>query len=161
MEKESGTYKYSSPARDMQRALDSTKWKLWHGKVDDALERFSDVEMLMYNFEESYPRFKKLEKAVEEFQTYLQRNSRMIPNYGQYWRNGRIISTAFIESLVNSFLGKRFAKKQQMQWTHKGAHLLLQVRAKVANQELPAVFKKWYSHFEIEERVAVPLEKAA
>jgi hypothetical protein len=49
-----------------------------------------------------------------------------IPNYGQLWREGKVISTAFIESLVNSLLGKRFTKKQQMQWTHAGAHLLLQ-----------------------------------
>ena len=89
------------------------------------------------------------------------RNAGMIPNYGKYWRNGRIISTAFIESLVNSFLGKRFTKKQQMQWTPKGAHLLLQVRAKVANQELPAAFKRWYSDFNVKNRGIVPLQEAA
>lgn len=35
---------------DMEKALESTKWNLWHGKVEAALEGFSDVEMLMYNF---------------------------------------------------------------------------------------------------------------
>ena len=71
----------------------------------------------------------------------------MIPNYGQLWREGKVISTAFIESLVNSLLGKRFTKKQQMQWTHAGARLLLQTRTKVINGELPGTFRKWYPTF--------------
>lgn len=47
--------------------------------------------------------------------------------------------------------GKRFAKKQQMQWTAKGAHLLLQTRLKTLNDELPAKFREWYPAFETEE----------
>ena len=38
-------------------------------------------------------------------------------DYGARWRAGQVISAAFIESLVNSLLAKRFAKKQSMQWT--------------------------------------------
>ena len=49
-----------------------------------------------------------------------------------------------IETLVNSLLGKRFTKKQQMQWTHRGAHLLLQTRTRVVNGELEATFREWY-----------------
>ena len=33
-----------------------------------------------------------------------------------------------------------FVKKQQMQWSLKGAHLLLQTRTKVLNNELEDVF---------------------
>jgi hypothetical protein len=39
---------------------------------------------------------------------------------------------------------KRFVKKQQMRWTKKGAHLLLQVRAQVLNEDLWATFERWY-----------------
>jgi hypothetical protein len=46
----------------------------------------------------------------------------MISNYGARWRVALVISMAFIESIVNSFLGKRIAKKQQMRWTPRGAH---------------------------------------
>jgi hypothetical protein len=38
-------------------------------------------------------------------------------------------------------------KKQQMSWTLRGAHLLLQVRTKVLNNELGAVFRQWYPQF--------------
>jgi hypothetical protein len=35
-------------------------------------------------------------------------------------------------------------KKQQMRWSQKGAHLLLQIRTLVLNGELRDEFKKWY-----------------
>ena len=34
-----------------------------------------------------------------------------------------------------------------MRWTPHGAHLLLQVRTQVLNDELPAAFRRWYSGF--------------
>jgi hypothetical protein len=54
------------------------------------------------------------------------------------------ITTAFVESLVNALLSKRFAKKQSMQWTPEGAHLLLQVRTSTLNGDLAAAFRQWY-----------------
>jgi hypothetical protein len=35
-------------------------------------------------------------------------------------------------------------KKQPMRWSQKGAHLLLQVRTQVLNEELRATFREWY-----------------
>ena len=35
-------------------------------------------------------------------------------------------------------------KKQQMRWTPRGAHLLLQVRARVLNDQLAGDFHRWY-----------------
>jgi hypothetical protein len=37
-----------------------------------------------------------------------------IVNYGDRYRNGETISTAFVESTVNEVISKRFVKKQQM-----------------------------------------------
>ena len=51
-----------------------------------------------------------------------------------------MISTAFVESTVNQVISKRMVKKQQMQWTPRGAHLLLQIRTKVINDELEEYF---------------------
>lgn len=81
----------------------------------------------------------------------------MIPNYGKIWRAGFSISTAFVESTVNLFISKRFAKKQQMQWTEKGIHLLMQIRAKTFNDESIGNFKQWYPDFIAEETtIAIP-----
>jgi hypothetical protein len=41
-------------------------------------------------------------------------------------------------------LSKRFCQKQQMQWSKRGAHLLLQTRVKPLNHEWGTVFKRWY-----------------
>ncbi|HEU5097933.1 MAG TPA: ISKra4 family transposase, partial [Roseiflexaceae bacterium] len=52
--------------------------------------------------------------------------------------------TAFVESTVNQMISKRFVKKQQMRWTKRGAHFLLQVRAQVLNEDLRPTFERWY-----------------
>ena len=42
---------------------------------------------------------------------------------------------------------KRFAKKQQMQWTKKSAHLVLQMRTKVLDERREETFRDWYPDF--------------
>jgi hypothetical protein len=59
-------------------------------------------------------------------------------------RAGEAISTAFTESAVNQVISKRLVKKQQMRWTPRGAHLLLQVRIRVLNDQLAGDFHRWY-----------------
>jgi hypothetical protein len=54
------------------------------------------------------------------------------------------ISSAFVEATVNAVIGKCFAKKQQMQWSRRGAHLLLQERTKALDGTLRATFDHWY-----------------
>jgi len=41
-------------------------------------------------------------------------------------------------------VAKRFVKKQQMRWTPRGAHLLLQIRVQALNGDLHGVFDRWY-----------------
>jgi hypothetical protein len=66
-------------------------------------------------------------------------------NYaGERRRCGERISTGFVESTINQLIAKRFVKKQQMRWTPRCAHLLLQVRVHVLNDELGTAFQRWY-----------------
>jgi hypothetical protein len=60
---------------------------------------------------------------------------------------GECISTGFVESTVNQVISKRFCKKQQMGRTPRGAHLLLQIRARVLNGDWEATFRQWYPGF--------------
>ncbi len=60
----------------------------------------------------------------------VEHNGYWIPNYGERYRNGEAIATGFVESTVNQVVSKRFCKKQQMRWSKRGAHLLLQTRVK-------------------------------
>jgi hypothetical protein len=72
------------------------------------------------------------------------------PNYGQRYHHGEAIATGFVESTVNQLVSKRFCKKQQMQWSKPGAHLLVQTRVKTLDGELGAIFKRWYPDMDIE-----------
>lgn len=89
----------------------------------------------------------KVANGLAEFETYIKNNREFIPNFGERWRQGERISTAFVESTINQVVSRRFVKKQQMQWTLRGAHLLLQTRTKVLNDELEEVFRRWYPRF--------------
>ena len=48
------------------------------------------------------------------------------------------------ESTVNAVFSKRFAKRQQMQWTRRGAYLLLQTRARTLDGTLRPLFERWH-----------------
>jgi len=41
---------------DIERELESVKWYLRHGNVVQALDWIKDIYMLIWNFEESYPK---------------------------------------------------------------------------------------------------------
>jgi hypothetical protein len=45
------------------------------------------------------------------------------------------------ESTVNVVAGERFAKRQQVQWTRRGAHLLLQTRTRALGRHAPAAVR--------------------
>jgi hypothetical protein len=45
---------------------------------------------------------------------------------------------------VNAVVSKRFAKKQQMQWTPRGAHLWRQVRTQTLDGTLHSLFDSWH-----------------
>jgi hypothetical protein len=141
------------------KLLESVKWKLWHGKPLDALTKILKLSNLMGEHAQNYSKYVGLIKHISEFFNYISNNTNIIVDYGKRWRAGKRISTAFAESLVNYFLSKRFCKKQQMQWSKKGAHLLVQVRAQVVNGELKQIFKGWYKDFDAGSPEEVVLEK--
>src|SRR5215471_16432994 len=124
--------------------IERLKWSLWHGQVDKALGKIDDLETSIEPFSETYARFPQLVKALSALRTYIVNNRHVIPNYGERYRNGEPIATGFVESTVNEVVSKRFCKKQQMQWSKEGAHLLLQTRVRTLNGELADIFKRWY-----------------
>ena len=71
-------------------------------------------------------------------------NRTFIANYFDRYRHGETISTGFVESAINQVVSKRMVKKQQMRWTDCGAHLLLQVRTRVLNEDWRSTLSRWY-----------------
>jgi hypothetical protein len=141
--------------------LESIKWYLWHGNVFQALENLQGLEMDVGSaaFETKNETARKLLKGIEDLHTYVERNRELIPNYGERYRNGERIASGFVESAVNQVVSKRMVKRQQMQWSQRGAHLLLQIRTRVLNEEWENTFRNWYPVFR--PRVEAEVKKAA
>lgn len=156
----------SSPevGNEVNQILESIKWYLWHGNVDKALGHLEDCYMICYDDDIQYKNQKKFLKHLEEYTTYIENNRYLIPNYGERWRYGEVISSSFVESTVNEVVTKRMVKKQQMQWSHLGAHYLLQARTATLNNDLPKSFEHWYPGVKFDNTVQpklVEMRKAA
>jgi len=124
--------------------LERIKWLLWHGNQHRAGEAIGffldDVDAL----EVDYPNLHKFARAAHEFGVYIAANTDSLINYGERYRSGERISSCLAESTVNAVISKRFAKRQQMQWTKRGAHLLLQTRTRALDGTLRPLFERWY-----------------
>ena len=136
------------------KQIDSVKHLLWHGNVAEALERMADMLLDLEIIRTRSAAAEKLAAGLTEFEIYIRNHRDFIPNFGEPYRQGETISTAFVESTINQVVSRRFVKKPQMQWTLKGAHLLLQARTKVLNNELEDVFRRWYPQLRTEEKAA-------
>jgi hypothetical protein len=131
-------------ATALETRLERIKWRLWHGDADEALTRAEQLTADVAALDSRYPKLKRLVKATTDLATYIANNAAALPDYSERWLNGERISTAFVESTVNLVVSRRFAKKQQMQWSRQGAHLLLQTRTKTLDGTLRDLFTTWY-----------------
>jgi hypothetical protein len=109
-------------------SLESIKWLLWHDNQHRARQEIGCFEDDVDGLELDYPHLGKFARAAHGFAVYTTSNTKSLINYGERYRAGERISSCLAESTVNAVISKRFAKRQQMQWTKRGAHLLLQTR---------------------------------
>jgi hypothetical protein len=131
----------------LAKRIDSVKHLIWHGNVAEALDRLRDLLLHLSLIRSHSAAAEKLSCGMTEFEIYIRNNRKFIPNFGERYRQGETITTAFVESTINQVVSRRFVKRQQMAWTLRGAHLLLQTRTKVLNNELENVFRSWYPQF--------------
>jgi len=96
---------------DVMTELESIKWYLWHGNVFRALQELEGLDFDFGCYEGDSAVVLKLGKAIGEFHHYISANRNFIPNYGERYRYGEKISTAFAESTVNEVISKRMVKK--------------------------------------------------
>ena len=70
---------------------------LWHGDIHLALEKIRDLEDDVDGLEPAYPNLGRFKRAMHEFAVYIAENAGGIINYGERFRSGGRISTAFAE----------------------------------------------------------------
>ena len=124
--------------------LRRVKGFLWNGNLHDGQAAIDDLIADLEDIETGYESIKALRKAANEFQTYIANAAWMIPNYAERRRYGERVSTGFVESTVNTVVGKRFGKRQQMRWSKAGAHHMLQIRTRTLDGTLRSKFEQWY-----------------
>jgi len=122
--------------------LDSIKWLLWHGNHFRAGEEIAFLEGDVDGLELEYPHLGKFTRVAHEFAVYIATNAGSLINYRERFRSGERISSCLAESTVNAVISKRLAKRQQMQWTKRGAHLLLQTRTRTLDGTLRPLFER-------------------
>ena len=128
----------------VDRRLRQIKGYLWNGNLHDGRRAITGLVMELEDIETDYPGIKALRKAADEFEVYIRSNAGMIPNYAERRRYGERVSTGFVESAINTVVGKRFGKRQQMRWSKGGAHLMLQARTRTLDGTLREKFERWY-----------------
>ena len=127
--------------------LERIKNFLWHGNTHRAGEL---LDFLVDDFDclaEPTDRQQAFAAKLTEFTGYIRANAAFICNYGERHRCGEAISSSIAESAVNQIISARMVKKQQMRWSPRGAHLLLQLRTHVLNDDLANDFNRWYPGF--------------
>ncbi len=97
--------------RTLECRLESVKHYLWHGNVARARAELEglDEDLDYWGCDEDgnpHPQpdgeaAARMLKYVRELATYITNNERSIVNYGERYRNGERISTAFTESTIN------------------------------------------------------------
>jgi hypothetical protein len=125
-------------------ALGRTKWLLWHGNVRRALQAATGLRDDVEALDLDYQYLRRFARTAHEFVVYVGANRTSLINYGERFRAGERISSAMAESAVNAVVSKRFGKRQQMQWTRRGAHLLLQLRTRALDGTLRPLFERWH-----------------
>ena len=131
-------------AEKLSRLPCQVKGFLWNGNLHDGKAAIEDLVIDLDEIETDYPSIRALRKAAAEFETCIANNQHMIPNHAERQRYGERVSTGFVESTVNTVVGKRFGKRQQMRWSKQGAHLVLQTRARTLDGTLRSKFEQWY-----------------
>ena len=129
--------------RHLLEVLRRIKWHLWHGNVYRAHDEIADLQFDAEGLETDYPNMRKFLTAIGDFQSYIASNNAILINYGERYRSGGRVSSAFVEATVNAVISKRFAKKQQMQWSRTGPSSAAKPHAD-PRRSLRSTFRQWY-----------------
>ena len=126
--------------------LQRVKWLLWHG---NALPRPASHRRPRDRPRHRGPRTGAAQAAQgpHRVRDVHLRERGLDPELRRAYRAGEAISSSLAESAVNEIVSKRMVKKQQMRWSQRGAHLLLQIRTRVLNDDLADDFHRWYPGF--------------
>lgn len=116
---------------DYTEKLDSSKYKVWHGKTQEAV---SKLDELTKELESAKVSERKIDKVIS-IKSYLLNNIDKLVNYMERKEANLPYTSSIAETIVESQINTRFKRKQKMQWTRENAHNVLQIKATMHSNE--------------------------
>lgn len=127
--------------------IESIKWKIWHGKSKEAIERLSSLYMSLLNGEYA--------DKLHDLLKYLSNNIEYLVNYEERKASKLPYTSSIIESTIETLVNTRHKKKHKALWSREGAHNVLQIRSSIASN-------KWKNEWnDTKEKFYIPKSKAA
>ncbi|WP_028215029.1 ISKra4 family transposase [Paraburkholderia mimosarum] len=135
-----------------ERLLTKVRDALWRGRGETAIEMLRTMSATLAIASEQLPFFYRLTsgtayRATGRLLTFLEHNKTDLVDYQRARTEGRRVSSASAESVMNHLINRRLSKRQQMRWSMKGAHYLLQTRVELLDGRLQSCFMKRFPHF--------------
>ena len=123
-------------------AVEHIRWRLWHGQTRRALcliQRTLPAVTAKAEGKTTVARSAaNLAKALTALETYVSGLADLIIDYASARLDDEPFSTSPTEGAVQWLLHRRMGARQQMRWSPRGAHLMLQVRTAAVNATLEA-----------------------
>lgn len=107
--------------------FESVKWKLWHGKSDEAINKLSQLYTTLITTEYA--------DKTHDLLKYIANNKEYLINYAQRHKDRLVFTSSAIESGVEHVINIRFKKKHKAQWNRESAHKLAQIRTSIASND--------------------------
>jgi hypothetical protein len=118
-------------------AVEHIRWRLWHGQTGRALRliqrTLAAVKVKAEPKAAAARSAAKLTKALIALETYVSGLADLIIDYASARLNDEPFFTSPTEGAVQWLLHRRMGAQQQMRWSPRGAHLMLQVRTAIVN----------------------------
>ncbi|WP_250481298.1 hypothetical protein [Caballeronia sp. GAOx1] len=135
-----------------ERLLRKVRDALWRGRGQTAIEMLRTLTASFEIAARALPIFycscaSTAYHAANRLRAFLENNQRDLVDYQRARMEGRRVSSASAESVMNHLINRRLSKRQQMRWSMKGAHYLLQTRVELLDGRLEHCFLKRFPHF--------------
>ena len=118
-------------------AVEHIRWRLWHGQTGRALRliqrTLAAVKAKAEQKTAAARSAAKLTKALIALETYVSGLADLIIDYASARLDDEPFFTSPTEGAVQWLLHRRMGAQQQMRWSPRGAHLMLQVRTAIVN----------------------------
>jgi hypothetical protein len=138
-----------------ERLLSRVRDKLWRSKGDVAIEtvrthahRIASLNLEIGSLTKFYDLYAGTPSPLRaaRFLSFLLNNRCDLIDCQQARMAGRRLSSASAESVMNHLINRRLTKRQQMRWSMRSAHYLLQTRVELLDGRLETCFAKRFPH---------------